>query len=57
MTLKETHEHVQNIIDDANYDYKSARNPKKKRILKRTIELFQSIKKHLKQLENETPLH
>jgi hypothetical protein len=51
MTLKETHEHVQNIIDDTEHDYKTARKPANKRKAKKVMELFKSIKQHLKSIE------
>lgn len=50
-TLKEMHERISELIEDAEYRVTKARSPKSKRQGKLNVEFFQSIKKHLKPLE------
>lgn len=51
MNLTEQIEAVSGIIQDADYDIKSARNPKKKRQATNTRNFFKSILESLTELE------
>jgi hypothetical protein len=55
MTLEETHNWVDEAIEDFEYKVKSARNPNNKRKSEWTLNLFKSMKKHLKPIPNENP--
>lgn len=51
MTLQETHDRIDELIEQAEYDSKAARNPKIKNRYKTTLEFFKAIKKHLKPIK------